>query len=709
MKKIVTTLFIIAFSFPTFSQGTFQWAKSYMGAEAVFSTPTSTTNRIYHTEFDSQGNSYILGVYGQGASLNDTDLLGLAFGGATTSILVMKLDPNGNIVWKKSIKNSSANSNYPNWMKLVGDTSLVVATVLDLATYNIDLWYLDTLIAPGSYEPNPNYPFPYYNGGNNIYTSGNAFITFDLNGNIVNQHFLQIAYLDSLGTWIEDMGTSNFTPNGVVSPFHIDNSGNIYICSQLNKLYPPTALYTSESFRLIIDGQRTIDFGMKYRNNSKIFKFSPNFNELIWSRDLMMDTTEIGEYTQLESLPPSITGIASDSIGNIYVCGHIYHERNGYPYVGDTTYYRKIYIDTNNRFHTIEIEPGAGNVGFIIKYDTFGNVLWTNQLHGYTQFVGNENHGYVLGFGSQFHNLAINEDNNSVYVIAEMYAGGVDTNSYIIFHDTITYRSHAENISFIRYNKNNGDYISHGIAYSQGGGTLNGGTITHIAYGFGTIPFVVRNNQVFTQVIYRNTIIGFDTVIHASNNGYNGSGLALIRWREDGGLIEVLNFPINSQNQRMVAGGLTMSNNGEAALFGCVDNEINLGPFTIGQGSAGNSRAFIAIYSDPTFNQPYEGEVYFYVPDSIPDTLNLISNISNLSNDQLFLYPNPTKDEVYITSKGEMINSYSLYNTNGQLLLRSEKLKTKREKLNLSNFSKGVYVIKVITDKNSYTRKVIRN
>ncbi|MDD4068737.1 MAG: T9SS type A sorting domain-containing protein, partial [Bacteroidales bacterium] len=65
--------------------------------------------------------------------------------------------------------------------------------------------------------------------------------------------------------------------------------------------------------------------------------------------------------------------------------------------------------------------------------------------------------------------------------------------------------------------------------------------------------------------------------------------------------------------------------------------------------------------------------------------------------------------DVNITTQGEKINSFSLYNINGQLLLKSEKLKTKREKLNLSNFSKGVYIIKIVTDKNSYTRKVIRN
>ncbi len=707
MKKTIIIIILIFLSFYSQSQGGWHWAKSYTGSEVAFGTSASTANRIYNTEFDSQGNSYILGTYGQGASFNDTDLLGLAFGGATSSILIMKLDPDGNIVWKKSIKNTGATSYYPNWMKLVGDTSLVINTKMTLATYNIDLWYIDTLINPEyNGEVNPEYPFPYYNEGNNICPDGNAFITFDLNGNLINQHFLQIAYLDSLGTWIESRGTGSFQENGVVSPFHIDNNGNIYICSRFRKVFPPIYLETSESFRLIIDGQRTIDFDMKYRLNAKIFKFSPNFNELIWSRDLMMDTVEIGQYNQRQLMPPCITGIASDSLGNIYLCGHIYHERNNYPHEGDTTYYRKIYVDTNNR-HSIEIEPGAGNVGFIIKYDTSGNVLWANQLHGYTQFAGNEERDIVIGFGSQFHNLAISEYNNSVYVIAEMYAGATwDNNSYIIFHDTITFKSNTRgnNISFIRYNKDNGDYQSHGIAYSKETEMGNGGTLTRVSFGFGTTPFVVRNNQVFAQVIYLHTIIGFDTIIHALNPEFLGLGIALVRWRQDGGLIEVLDFPINTTGSRMRLGGLAMSNNGDILIYGCVNDEIQLGPFTTGQGGVGRSRAFIAKYSDPSFSVPYDGEVYFYVPD----TNNSINEL-RLTNNNLTLYPNPTKDEINIISTNELINSYTLYNIEGQTIIKSEKLKTSSKKLNLSFLPKGVYILKIRTDKNLYTRKVVRN
>ena len=76
---------------------------------------------------------------------------------------------------------------------------------------------------------------------------------------------------------------------------------------------------------------------------------------------------------------------------------------------------------------------------------------------------------------------------------------------------------------------------------------------------------------------------------------------------------------------------------------------------------------------------------------------------------QITLFPNPTKGDVYITTQGEKINNFLLYNINGQLLLKSEKLKTTSEKINLSAFSKGVYIIKIITDKNVYLRKIIVN
>jgi hypothetical protein len=705
MKKFIFFFLSILFLVNANAQY-FNWAKTYMGSEEAFATPSTMTNRIYHSEFDSHGNIYILGLFGQGASFNDTDILGVAFGGATASIVVMKLDPDGNLIWKKAIKNSNNQPVYPTWMKLVGDTSIVITTNMSLSNGDIDLWYFDTLIHTGYSAPLPDYPFPYYEGGVTTASFGTAFITFDLNGNVINQHFLQIQYLDSTGAQIDDSWSYAFVDDGVTTPFDIDNSGNIYICSQFRKLYPPQSNCTSESFRLVIDGVRTIDFGMKYRQNSKIFKFSPNFNELIWSKDLMADTTRVGEEALNEEFISYITGITSDSIGNIYISGYIWSERGGINILtADTTFSRKIFLDTNNRDFTIDLEPAAGNVGFLVKYDTSGNVLWSNQLHGYFQFAGNEGLYLTSVFRSQFHNVAINEDNNSVYVIAEGGTDFLDINSlnYYFLVDDTTKLKIRYNLMFIRYNKEDGKYLSHGLTHSDS----IGNTTARLYYGFGTNSFNIRNNQVFAQVIYRNNIVGFDTVIQALNNGFAGAGLALIRWREDGGLIEVINYPINSQAARMVSGGVAMNNEGNIVVFGCADNEISFGPYTVGQGTAGNSRAFIAKYSDPSFNQYYDGEVYFYVPDTIPDTSNLISDIEFRHN--IFIYPNPTKGDVYIITQGEIINSFSLYNINGQLLLKSENLKTTREEINLSAFSKGVYIIKIITDNNVYSKKIIVN
>lgn len=42
------------------------------------------------------------------------------------------------------------------------------------------------------------------------------------------------------------------------------------------------------------------------------------------------------------------------------------------------------------------------------------------------------------------------------------------------------------------------------------------------------------------------------------------------------------------------------------------------------------------------------------------------------------IYPNPTKNIVNIDTKGEIINSYTLYNMGGQIIMKSEKLRVKR-------------------------------
>lgn len=87
------------------------------------------------------------------------------------------------MLWRKSIKNGQSSNVYPNYMQIVGDTSVVIATMMSLAGSDIQdyLFYLDTLIeSPINSYILPQYPFP--NQGNS-FGIGNAFITLDLNGN----------------------------------------------------------------------------------------------------------------------------------------------------------------------------------------------------------------------------------------------------------------------------------------------------------------------------------------------------------------------------------------------------------------------------------------------------------------------------------------------------------------------------------------------
>lgn len=171
MKKIVTTLFIIAFSFPTFSQGEWQWARSYSGQDDPVNS--GLYNQITRSVYDSQGNIYIAGTMGENAFIDNDEALSEGLMMGLSSVLLAKFDPQGNLIWKKSIKNSQYDS-YLNWMDIVGDTSIVIlANVYSPGGNNVSLWYLDTLIV-GKHPDPPTYPTPVGHS--------NCFIRFDLDG-----------------------------------------------------------------------------------------------------------------------------------------------------------------------------------------------------------------------------------------------------------------------------------------------------------------------------------------------------------------------------------------------------------------------------------------------------------------------------------------------------------------------------------------------
>lgn len=70
------------------------------------------------------------------------------------------------------------------------------------------------------------------------------------------------------------------------------------------------------------------------------------------------------------------------------------------------------------------------------------------------------------------------------------------------------------------------------------------------------------------------------------------------------------------------------------------------------------------------------------------------------NNLQVSIYPNPVKDILNI-SVDDIVNN-KLYNVNGQLVLESN-----QKTLNLSDFEKGIYILKITTQKGVIERKIV--
>ncbi len=664
IKPLILLVFLSLNIINLQSQGQWQWAKSYSGQDGM--NNTDKYNRIYNSVFDSQGNIYIVGTMGENAIL-DTTHLSEGFWENQAAIILSKLDPQGNLLWHKSIKNTGTSQN-PCWLQIVGDTSIAIMAKMYVPGSNMDyLWYLDTLIQGNNSNP-PQYPIR-----NGDY---DCFLNFDLNGNLKSQHFLQRQEIKIDGTLKYPRSLTDYM---TIAPFHIDKNGYIYIYI--------SAWQTNDavSYNLVVDNQTSYYCDtISMQQSTKIFKFTPDF-DLVWEKDIIRDTSGIGIDPATSSFTPYITGISSDSEDNMYLTGYINRYRGT---TEDTTFYRNIELGNNKRL--IINDAGCENLGFLIKYDTTGEPQWANQLYGKKNFNGTEVFPFYF---SEIYNSTVNEDNNSVYIIARAAYDTIYCKMYL--DDTTEFVFDQSNlinpirtpmnggVFFVKYNKETGDYLSYGTSISS--------EITDVGYYY-NMSIAAKNNQVFSQVRYRHDLIGVDTAF--TTGGITAPSLGVMRWRDDGKVIDVINLPINGSQSYVTCNNTILNDNGDLFITGMFDNTMSFGDVNL-IGSSGRSNAFMAKYHDSTFVHPY--------------TESSIRDIPLINEKGIIVYPNPTKGDVNITTQGEKINSFSLYNINGQLLLKSEKLKTKMEKLNLSNFSKGVYMIKIITDKNVYSKKVIVN
>ncbi len=669
IKPLILLVFLFLNIINLQSQGEWQWAKSYSGQDDNMNG--GLYNQITRSVYDSQGNIYIAGTMGENAFLDNDENLSEGPVMGYSSVLLSKFDPQGNLLWKRSIKNSQYDS-YTNWMEIVGDTSIVLLANSDSPGGNGGrrLWYLDTLII-GQYPNPPTYPL---NGG-----GFSCFITFDLDGNKQSEFFLRQRYYTLQGTLIG--GSLSFDK---LIPFHIDKNGYTYMCVNIDK--PSNA----DSVRIVINNQKIFPLGdFSVSNNAWLLKFTPNF-DLVWSKQLVRDTSGIGnENSLLTNFSTYPTGITVDEEENLYLTGYIDHYRSD-----DSSYYREVHLGAGKKL--ILNDAGCDNLGFIIKYDTTGEPIWANQVFG--EIRSDLSFSSVTSYSSFISTSQINNDDDNIYILGwsvcpfsyklngqYVYDSTVcklyfDDSTQLRFNpNTINTLTQEMGIFFAKLNKETGKYISHG--------TTDGSNVKRNK----DKSFVVRNNQVIRKILYYWYLNGVDTIYNTG--GISNPALAIVRWKDDGELIEVINIPVFVDAGRTRDGNTIMNDKGELFITGMFSNNISFGDISL-NGSSGRSNAFMAKYTDTTFLHPY---------------LSTAEDIAIENSNNLIIYPNPAYNEVNIKAQGEMIIDFSLYNMNGQLIFMKTNPKAKTEKLSLFLLPKGVYILKVRTEKNVYSRKIIRN
>jgi hypothetical protein len=80
------------------------------------------------------------------------------------------------------------------------------------------------------------------------------------------------------------------------------------------------------------------------------------------------------------------------------------------------------------------------------------------------------------------------------------------------------------------------------------------------------------------------------------------------------------------------------------------------------------------------------------------------TGIEVLHSQDISVYPNPTKDEIFIKSELQ-IKKIEIYSLTGSLLFSENNF---NEKISMRNFAAGVYLVKIYTDKGSVVSKVVK-
>ncbi len=385
--------------------------------------------------------------------------------------------------------------------------------------------------------------------------------------------------------------------------------------------------------------------------------------------------------------------IAVDNACNVSVTGYFDTDSTQ---LGSTTFYN------HSQSNTFDI--------YVFKYDSSGNFLWAKTFGGpdddYAESITTDKNGNIFitgGFttSATFDSIILQSftaDSSDIFLLKlipsgaieylKSYGGIGDDGGSAIAVDSsgncyLTGIFNSPAIQLGSNNFTNSGWLDMFVAKCDSSGNITWAASAGTAYDEYTNAINVdHSGNSYVLGTFGDSAITFGNTTLVSSNVPTFGGRELFVTKYDASGVPVW---AKSAHGYSYPQGMCMNSDGATYITGTFGGTMLFGVNTI-------------------TNTP--GGYNFFISKLNADVL---TGLESLDKQYSFsAYPNPANDVLNIYSEEENIKTVELITSQGQILFQQKLISTKSVVLNLSNYTAGLYFVKITGEKNTVVKKVMR-